>query len=447
MATEETASTGKKPTTPLGFWRGWSLVVGGTIGSGIFTLPALLAPYGLLGLVGWFIAGSGALLMAFMLARLSIRMPAIGGPYAYARAGLGDFVGFWVGWGYWIAIWSATAAIAVACVGYISFFLPILRESSLLAAIATLTLIWSLTAMNIHSMGSSGGFQLLTTFLKILPLLFVGLLGFSAGSTDNLPPFNPSGGSLFAVIATSVTLVMWAFVGLEGGTVPAADMVEPQKTIPRILIFGTLTVLVVYLVAFSGVMLLLPAEMLSNSPAPFADATVKVIGTMGASLIAMGAMISTLGALNAQVLLSGQVVRAVALDGLFPKILSKLGVQGTPFVAIIVSSILASILVAMNYTKGLVEAFNMMILLSTLTTLVPLSFAAIAALIFLKRDDASASRSQGIIVAVLAFLYSLLVIIGAGAETVFYGFILLTAAMPIYVLVAKNRDGESQNRI
>ena len=87
MATEETASTGKKPTTPLGFWRGWSLVVGGTIGSGIFTLPALLAPYGLLGLVGWFIAGSGALLMAFMLARLSIRMPAIGGPYAYARAG------------------------------------------------------------------------------------------------------------------------------------------------------------------------------------------------------------------------------------------------------------------------------------------------------------------------------------------------------------------------
>jgi amino acid transporter len=168
---------------------------------------------------------------------------------------------------------------------------------------------------------------------------------------------------------------------------------------------------------------------------------------MGASLIAMGAMISTLGALNAQVLLSGQVVRAVALDGLFPKILSKLGVQGTPFVAIIVSSILASILVAMNYTKGLVEAFNMMILLSTLTTLVPLSFAAIAALIFLKRDDASASRSQGIIVAVLAFLYSLLVIIGAGAETVFYGFILLTAAMPIYVLVAKNRDSESQNRI
>ena len=435
-----TEKTETKTNKPLGFWRGWALVVGGTIGSGIFTLPALLAPYGLLGLLGWFVAGSGALLMAFMLARLSIRLPAIGGPYAYARAGLGDFVGFWVGWGYWIAIWSATAAIAVACVGYISFFLPILRESSILAAAATLTLIWSLTAMNIRSLGSSGGFQLLTTFLKILPLLFVGLLGLTSGSSDNLPPMNPSGGNIFAVIATSVTLVMWAFVGLEGGTVPAGDMVEPEKTIPRILVLGTLTVLSVYLIAFTGVMLLLPAEALSGSPAPFADATVKVIGNVGASLIALGAMISTLGALNAQVLLSGQVVRAVALDGLFPKKLSQLGPQGTPRYAIIVSSVLASLLVAMNYTKDLVDAFNMMILLSTLTTLVPLSFAAIAALIFLKQDAPDASRTRGVIVAMLAFLYSLLVIIGAGAETVFYGFILLTAAMPFYVLVQKKRE-------
>jgi APA family basic amino acid/polyamine antiporter len=423
----------------LGFWRGWALVVGGTIGSGIFTLPALLAPYGLLGLLGWFIAGSGALLLAVMLAKLSVRIPALGGPYAYARAGFGDFVGFWVGWGYWIAIWSATAAISVACVGYISFFLPILRESSILAGVATLTLIWSLTAMNVRSMGSSGGFQLVTTFLKILPLLFVGVLGLSSGSTDNLPPFNPSGGNFLAVIATSVTLVMWAFVGLEGGTVPAGDMVEPEKTIPKILIFGTLSVLVVYLIAFTGVMLLLPASELSNSPAPFADATVKVIGNVGASLIALGAVISTLGALNAQVLLSGQVVRAVALDGLFPAKLGLLGPRGTPVFAIVASSILASILVMMNYTKGLVEAFNMMILLSTLTTLIPLSFAAIAALIFLKQDEPGASRTRSMLVAVLAFLYSLLVIIGAGAETVFYGFILLTAAMPFYVLVPRNR--------
>ena len=108
----------------LGFWRGWSLVVGGIIGSGIFLLPTLLAPYGLMGLIAWVITGAGAIILALMLADLSRRMPKIGGPYAYCREAFGDFIGFWIGWGFWISIWSAMAAVAVACVGYVGFFIP-----------------------------------------------------------------------------------------------------------------------------------------------------------------------------------------------------------------------------------------------------------------------------------------------------------------------------------
>jgi basic amino acid/polyamine antiporter, APA family len=421
----------------LGFWRGWALVVGGTIGSGIFLLPALLAPYGWLGLIGWLVAGSGALVLSLMLADLSTRLPKIGGPYAYARAGFGDFIGFWIGWGYWISVWSATAAIAIACVGYLGFFLPGLTTNAFLSTAVTLAIIWTLAAVNIRSMASSGSFQLATTLLKILPLLFVAILGLAAGSPENLPAMNPSGGNIFAVIATSVTLIMWAFVGLEGGTIPADDMENPEKTIPRILIAGTLTVLVVYLFAFTGVLLLLPPAALIGSTAPFADASVAAIGMIGASIIALGAIISTLGTLNAQVLLSGQIVRAVSLDRLFPRRLGKLGKGGTPTLAIIVSAGLASILVLMNYSRGLLEAFNMMILLSTLMTLIPLSFASVTALMFLHHDDPSFSRVRGIATALLAFLYSLLVIIGAGAETVFYGFVLLIAAMPFYIFISK----------
>jgi len=166
-------------------------VVGGTIGSGIFMLPALLAPYGLLGLAGWLIAGAGALVLSLMLADLSKTLPVIGGPYAYARAGMGDFIGFWIGWGYWIALWAATAAIAVACVGYLSFFFPILNDSAAASAAMTLALIWSLIAINSRSVAASGGVQLLTTLLKILPLLLVGLLGLAGGDFDQLPPSTP----------------------------------------------------------------------------------------------------------------------------------------------------------------------------------------------------------------------------------------------------------------
>ncbi len=419
----------------IGFWRGWALVVGGTIGSGIFLLPTLLAPYGMLGLAGWLIAGAGALILSLMLADLSARLPKIGGPYAWARAGFGDFIGFWIGWGYWIAIWSATAAIAVACTGYLAFFFPVLKTSPALSAVVTLSLIWGLVLINVRSMASTGSFQLVTTLLKILPLLFVGILGFSSGSTGNLPELNPSGEPALAVIVTSVTLVMWAFVGLEGGTIPADDMDDPRRNIPRILVAGTLTVLFVYVLSCIGVLLLLPDSQRIGSTAPFADAAVNAIGHTGASVIATGAIISTLGALNAQILLSGQIVRAVALDHLFPPRLGMLGKGGTPATAILVSALLASALVGMNYSRTLVEAFNTMILLSTLTTLIPLAFAAVTAMMF-ARVEAGGSR-RAMAVAALAFLYSLLVIAGAGADTVFYGFLLLIAAMPVYVFVRR----------
>ncbi|MAU90818.1 MAG: amino acid permease [Gammaproteobacteria bacterium TMED182] len=416
----------------LGFWRGWAIVVGGTIGSGIFMLPALLAPYGLMGFAGWFIAGCGALILTFMLSDLSRALPVIGGPYAYARAGMGDFIGFWIGWGYWIAIWAATAAISVACVGYLSFFFPQLATSAAGSAAVTLAIIWFLVLINSRSVAASGQVQLATTLLKILPLLLVGGLGIYGGTPDNLPSINPMGGSYFAAIATSVTLVMWAFVGLEGATVPAADMKDPERLIPKILLTGTLTVLAVYLIAYLGVILLLPADVLANSNAPFADASVAVLGRSGAGIIAAGAVMATFGALNTQILLSGQLVRAISLDGLFPGRLHRLNAGGTPASAMIVSGFLASLLVLMNYSKSLVEAFNMMILLSTLTTLIPLAFAAVTAMLLFR--DQPGSRKK-IVTAALAFLYALLVIIGAGAETVYYGFILLVAAMPCYALL------------
>jgi APA family basic amino acid/polyamine antiporter len=322
----------------------------------------------------------------------------------------------------------------VACVGYLSFFFPILTSNGLISAAATLALIWTLVLINSQSIAASGNVQLLTTVLKILPLLLVGGLGLTMGSTENLPALNPTGGSYLAVIATSVTLVMWAFVGLEGGTVPAADMKDPERLIPKILITGTLTVLVVYLIAYLGVVLLLPAAALSASNAPFADASVLILGRSGASVIAAGAIMATFGALNTQILLSGQLVRAISLDGLFPGRLDQLNKGGTPARAMIVSGVLASLLVIMNYQKGLVEAFNMMILLSTLTTLIPLAFAAVTAMILFRSKPGAKKK---LITAALAFSYALLVIIGAGQETVYFGFILLVAAMPFYAFVKR----------
>jgi basic amino acid/polyamine antiporter, APA family len=179
------------PAKPLGFWTCWSLTVGIMIGSGVFTLPAVLAPYGLLSFGGWLVTGAGSILLALVFARLAQRTPRSGGPYAYARDAFGDLPGFLIAWGYWASYWIAIAAIALAFVGYLPVFFPALKDSVAGQIGAGLALIWGLTLVNVFGLREAGMAQIGLTFLKIAPLLIVIALGASHGAVANLPPLNP----------------------------------------------------------------------------------------------------------------------------------------------------------------------------------------------------------------------------------------------------------------
>ncbi|WP_308911244.1 APC family permease [Pseudokordiimonas caeni] len=427
---------------PFGFWQAWALVVGSAIGSGVFMMPALLAPYGLLGLGGWLISGVGIMLVALNFARMSARLPKLGGPYAYARGGLGDFAGFLIAWGFWISQWTAISAVAVAAVGYMAFFLPVLKEP-VPALAAGLACIWALAFLNLRSLDGVGKFQLVTTILKVLPLALIVVAGGIAAGDAALPEMNPSGGNPISVLATSAMLTMWALVGMEAVTVPAEAIQNPEKTIARALVVGVITLLVIYFASSAAVMFLIPGDVLAASTAPFADAATVLIGPVGASVVAIGAIIATVGVINSFLLVSGQVLVAPAREGLIPAWFGKLSRHGTPARVILISATLASLLMAMNYTKGLVAAFEFMILLSTLTTLIPYVFTAVAEMWFIKQDiqkgDRSARVKRNLVLAVLAFLATLFIIIGSGAETVFWGFMLLIIGMPVYVLAREDK--------
>ena len=176
----------------IGFWKGWSIAVGCAIGSGIFMMPTMLAPYGLLGFGGWLVAGAGSILVALTMARLVKRIPKTGGPYVYVNEGLGKFSGFIIAWTYWVACVSAIAGISIAFVGYLGFFLPQIANSQIHALLASLLLIWIIVFLNIRSLENSSKFQLISTLLKLLPLIFIVLLGASNFNVNNLPELNPS---------------------------------------------------------------------------------------------------------------------------------------------------------------------------------------------------------------------------------------------------------------
>jgi basic amino acid/polyamine antiporter, APA family len=429
----------KNPSThnEIGFWRGWSIAVGCAIGSGVFMMPTLLAPYGLLGLTGWLIAGGGTLLVALSLSRLVRRIPKIGGPYAYVQAGLGSFAGFLIAWTYWIACIAAVSGIAIAFVGYLGVFIPHITESRVLSLLCALALIWTIVALNIRSLESSSRFQVVSTLVKILPLLFMIVLGFTYMEPANLPASNPTDLHPAALLATVTTLVMWSFVGIETATVPADNMAQPEKTIPRVLVAAVLTILTIYLLVSLAIALLVPAEELMNSPAPFALAASKVMGPAGAGLITMGALVSTLGSLNANTLTAGNVALAAAKDNLLPAQFKRLSASGTPQFAYMVSGLFISALLFLNYTKGLIAAFTFMAMLSTLSTLMAYAFCAVSEFYFLKSDPPGPERNRAVGLSTATFLYAFFAIYGAGWEIVFYSFMLILIGMPIYALVRK----------
>lgn len=421
----------------LGLWFATALVVGNMIGSGVFLLPASLAPFGGIGILGWLFTSAGALTLALVMARLSRMYPEAGGPYAYTRHGLGNLPAFLVAWGYWISIWAGNAAIAVAFVGYSATFVPPLARNPGLGAATALAVIWLLTWVNARGVKEAGVVQFWTTILKLLPLVALGTVGLLYMEPSHFTPFNASGRAPFSAITATATLTLWAFVGLESATVPADSVRDPDRTIPRATILGTLLAATVYVLATVGVMGILPAEELAVSTAPFAEAGARIWGPLAGSLLAVGAAIAAFGALNGWILLQGQMPLAAAKDGLFPAVFGRLSSRGTPVAGLVISSILATALMALNFTASLVDQFTFIILLATLSVLIPYLFSSVSELVIFVRDREkfSGQRLAGAsFIAILATAYSVWAIVGSGLRTVFWGCLLLLAGVPIYLI-------------
>lgn len=429
-------SASAPPPRVLGFWATVSLVMGNMIGSGVFLLPASLAAYRGVSLIGWVVSAAGAMMLALVFARLARQLPAAGGPYAYTRHAFGDVPGFLVAWGYWLSIVATLAALAVAFVGYLDPFVPVLVRTPWSAAALAIAAVWLVIGVNMVGVHAAGQLQLATTALKILPLIVIGAGGviFFQPEAFSVPAMSAS--TMAGQVVSTITLTLWAFLGLECATIPAASVRDPARTIARATIVGTALTAVVYIVSTAGVMSLVPPETLASSTAPFADAARGLLGEGAARLVAIGAAISCFGALNGWVLVAGQWPMAVAGDGLFPAIFGRLSARGIPVRGMVVAGVLGSALVAMNYSRGLVALFTFVILLATLSTLVPYVFCSLAVWLMPGQP-----RPQGMAaaVSVLAFVYAMFAIGGAGAETVFFGFLSLLAGLPLYVWI-RRRD-------
>lgn len=422
-------------TRPLGFWPCLALVVGTIIGSGIFLLPAQLAPFGWNAMFGWAVTIGGALCIAFVFAKLAAAIPAAAGPHAFVQQAFGGLAAFGITWAYWIAIWVGNAAIAIGAVSYISLFLPELAEAPVFGAGAAILLLWLLTALNCLSLKASGRFQLATAALKLVPLLVViliALFALTSGAPSEAPAFRAEEINLDA-INSAAAIGLWAMVGLEAAAWASRNVRDPARTVPRATFYGTLAVGLFYLAVTSAVMLLTPPDSLAASNAPLALAIEPYTGSGIALIIGLFAAISVTGALNGLVLVQGELPLQLARDGALPRWLGKLSARGIPVRAQIISSGLSTVLILANTSRTLSGLFAFMALIATAATLVLYLAVALAALELQRRNRVETSPLL-LGTAGIGILFALWTFYGAGFEATAWTLGLIAAGFLIYAL-------------
>jgi basic amino acid/polyamine antiporter, APA family len=430
----------------LGFWMLTALVAGNMIGSGVFMLPSALAGFGSIAIYAWLLTAAGTMVLAIVFSRLSRLLPRTGGPYAYCREAFGDFIGFQVAYNYWIALWVGNAAIVVTLVSYLTVFWPQLSHPWLSFCVC-LGFVWLTTFINILGVKEAGRAQIITTILKLIPLVLVAIIGLFFVQKSNLLQFNISGKSNFSALTGAATLTMWAFIGFESATVPAEHVIDPRRNIPRATIVGTSIAALIYILSTISVMGIVPMEKLAHSTSPFAYAANLMFGPWANWMIAAAAIIACFGTLNGWILMQGQIPLAAARDDLFPRHFGKVNQAGSPAFGLIVSSILISILLAMRYGASLVDQFTMISLLATLASLIPYIYTSVAELMFYIKEREKFNRKRmasSAVLAMIAFAYTYWLIYGAGFTIVFYGVLLLLSSIPVYLLL-QIKTIETQN--
>ncbi|WP_417198297.1 amino acid permease [Streptomyces stelliscabiei] len=310
------------PGRKFGVVAATALVMGNIIGGGIFTLPAAVAPYGTVSLLAFGILSVAAVLLALLFGKLARRSPVTGGLYVYPRDAFGPFAGFLSAWSYWTMCWVSIAALAVGVVGYVDVLIP-LGDGKAVPALVALAALWLPAAANFAGTRYVGAVQIVSTVLKFVPLLLVATIGLFFVDTDNYGPFNASGESTPGAIAAAAALLLYSFLGVESAAVSAGEVKDPERTVGRASVLGTLASALVYILGTVAVFGLVPHKELVESGAPFADAVNAMAGgSWGGTVIALVAVASIVGCLNGWVLLSAQMpLRAAARDGPLPEAL------------------------------------------------------------------------------------------------------------------------------
>ncbi len=424
----ETVSETVTNRRPFGFWTAAALVVGGMIGSGIFTLPAQLASYGWTSVAAWIAAIAGALVISRVLVRLAELFPLEPGVVAICARELGPFLGALVGWSYWVSVWAANAYIAITAIRYLGMFWPPLTATPGALVIASVVLIWLITLLNLRGAKTAGRFQVVTTILKLMPLVAVVVLiaGFALAGGGQFTA-SPHAPFAWGGITAAIPPVFFALVGFETASVAAERVRDPAKNVRRATYAGLTMTGLLYIVICTGIIMAMPQATIAAAQAPIALFVETFWGHWAGLAMAGFTAIAAIGALNGWVLIQGEVPLGMARAGMLPAWFGRTDKRDVPVGVLLVSSLCASVLILSNISTSAAIFYDFMLRLTAAANLWLYIGACFAAL----------KRRTAIPAALVGAAFSLWAIWGSGWQAAGLSIALMLTAIPLYLLRPK----------
>jgi APA family basic amino acid/polyamine antiporter len=419
---------------PLGFWMCTALIVGNVIGMGMFMLPASLAPYGLNTLLGWGVTIFGCVFIAYTFANFARAMPGEDGPYGYMRRAFGNGMAFFIMWCYWVSLWITNATLAVGVAGYLAALFPGLAGMPLLPPAVALCLIWLFVLVSTRGAHASGRVQMVSTVLKLLPMLAVMVLGAYLLVVDAhlYVAHVPTTPLSFQASAAAGTIALFAMLGVESATLSANKVARPEYTLPRATMVGTLITALVYICVSAIPLLLIPQAELAASNAPLADLFNRYLGAGSGKWLAVFVVISGLGALNGWTMITGAVTESFASHHVFPAVFKRVNRHGAPVTALVFTGLLASGMVLMNYSRSLAQGFTFLSVMVTAATLPLYLIGGLAMIKLWKRGVVQGKSALLLFCAVMSTVFSVWAFYGMGQEAFYWSVVLGAVSLPVF---------------
>lgn len=442
-----------------------SLIIGSTVGAGIFALPQNIASVASPGaaLIGWLITGVGMLCIAYVFQALALRKPHLdSGVYAYVRAGLGDFVGFASAWGYWLGTIIAQVGYATLFFSSLGFFFPVFNgDQPLIQAICVSALTWGIFVILSRGIRQAAIMNVITTVAKILPivafLVLVAFLGFNTevftsdfwGRAATFGKNQDTAMSVTDQVKGMMLFTVWAFIGVEGAST-YSKRARHRKDVSIATFLGFVSVFFLLIsVSFLSYGVVPREELAAMGDNSMGAVLQQVVGPWGGGLISIGLCISVLGAYVSWQMLCAEPISLMAQDGLLPKIIGRTNSMGAPYVSQFVSAVVIQIFIVVFYLNQ--STYTTMVQLATSLYLVPYVFASLYLLFLATRGRGISHPDAGrkfdltgpevprstnrvhLLISAVAFGYSLWLLYAAELQFVLLGTLLIVPGMIVYV--------------